>query len=111
MKICKCDYCGEPCESTPQYVLPSVEFVDTDIKGGSDNVVLSKYTSRIIQDKQVDICPKCREVIAEFTNLIKFCDVNIHAIEEDLFKNAQEWYDQLEDNKYCKKKEKWIREI
>jgi hypothetical protein len=108
MKICKCDYCGEPCEATPQYVLPSVELVDTDFKGGKNNVILSKYTyiSRVIQDKQVNICPKCREVIAEFTDLLKFCDVNIHAIEGDLFKNAQEWYEQLEESKYCKKREK-----
>lgn len=66
-----CDYCGEKCQHTPQYILPVIEPVEASAIGGGGGIKLATFTvGEIINYKQRDVCPECQKKLAILANLI-----------------------------------------
>lgn len=64
-----CDYCGEECKHTPEFVMPSLE-EEKHYAFGKYGVKIASFTDIKIISKQRDICPKCQENVAALLKLI-----------------------------------------
>ena len=83
IKTYYCDYCGKQCDSTPLYVLPSLE---SDYAKDSSGNKLVRF-GESVHTKQKDICPGCQNEIARFLNLMKYATVKIDDVEKVVFDN------------------------
>ena len=85
-----CDYCGKGCTHT-EFILPEKgEDIVEYVKDRIGNKIMSLYHTNILS-KQVDICPSCQNTIARIVNLMRYVNINVDEIEEDVYvslKNA-----------------------
>lgn len=79
-----CDYCGKECEHI-DYVLPVIEY-DIEYAKDSNGKKIVALDVPVVNPKNVDICPKCQDIIARFTRIMKYTDVKINEIEDSVFK-------------------------
>ena len=59
-----CDFCKKENNNIKKYTLPMIDFVEA--VGGEGNIKLFSWPN--IKDKEIDICPRCRDILASIIN-------------------------------------------
>ena len=65
-----CDFCGEECKHTPEYIMPETNEEMPETKNIHEYKLLRSSYYRPIR-RQKDICPDCEEKIAMLLPLVK----------------------------------------
>lgn len=81
--IILCDYCGRKMYSTTDYVLPVIE-VRTEY-AFKNNYKLAKVDIPEINPRR-DICSTCVNKIARLTNLMRYVEIDVDAMENNIYK-------------------------
>lgn len=81
--IILCDYCGKRMYSTTDYILPVIE-TRTEYAFKND-CKLAKVDIHEINPRRRDICSTCVNKIVRLTNLMKYVEIDVDAIENNIF--------------------------
>lgn len=81
--IIHCDYCGKRIYSTTDYILPVVE-TRTEY-AFKNNCKLAKVDIPEINPRRRDICGTCVNKIARLTNLMKYVEIDVDAMENNIY--------------------------